>query len=157
MVDATGTTEYEYDALGRLTGGTFPGPKTVSYQYENVGNRLTKNATGYTYDAAYLPLPDWSRRPGLYGPQEFTYLPERDVYVCPQGQEMKKAATRYTGDAYIYRADAKVCNACPVKSACTISPRGRTIRRPFDQEYVERVRAYHDTDPCRRAISKRKA
>jgi transposase len=106
---------------------------------------------------AYLPLPDWSRRPGFYGPQEFTYLPERDVYVCPQGQELKKAATRHTGDAYMYRADARVCNACPVKSSCTTSSKGRTIRRPFDQEYVERVRAYHDTDACRRAIRKRQA
>ena len=78
------------------------------------------------------------------------------MYVCPQGQELTKAAS-YTGNAYRYRADAKVCYACPVKSACTISPRGRTIRRTFDQEYVERVRAYHDTDPCRRAISRRKA
>ena len=106
---------------------------------------------------AYLPLPDWARRPGLYGPQEFTYLPERDVYVCPQGQELPKAATHYTSGAYIYRADAKVCNACPVKSACTISPKGRRIRRPFDQAYVERVRGYHETRACKRAISKRKA
>lgn len=56
----------------------------------------------------------------------------------------------------MYRAGARVCNACPVKSACTISPRGRTTRHPFDQQYIERV-AYHDTDPCRWTISKRQA
>lgn len=27
---------------------------------------------------AYLPLPNWSRRPGYYGREEFTYLPERE-------------------------------------------------------------------------------
>lgn len=105
----------------------------------------------------YMPLPDWSRRPGLYGPQQFTYLPERDVYLCPQGQELRKAATSYSGHAYLYRADAKMCNACPVKSACTNSANGRTIRRPFDQAYIERAQRYHDTDACQRAISKRQA
>jgi len=106
---------------------------------------------------AYLPLPDWARRPGLYGPQEFTYLPERDVYVCPQGQELARKRSSRADNAHFYRADAWVCNACPVKPACTASAKGRTIRRPFDQAYVERVRGYHETRACKRAISKRKA
>lgn len=106
---------------------------------------------------AYVPLPDWARRPGLYGPQEFTYLPERDVYLCPQGQELRKVATKYTESAHVYRAPAAVCNACPVKSACTESANGRIIHRPFDQEYVERVRRYHETRSCQRAIRKRHA
>jgi hypothetical protein len=49
-----------------------------------------------------------------------------------------------------------VCNACPVKSSCTESRKGRTIERPFDQAYIERVRLYHETAACRAAISKRK-
>jgi len=49
-----------------------------------------------------------------------------------------------------------VCNACPVKSSCTESRKGRTILRPFDQAYIERVRLYHETAACRSAISKRK-
>lgn len=102
---------------------------------------------------AYLPLPNWSRRPGYYGQQQFTYLPERDVYLCPQGQEL---ARRREGDnAHFYRAAAGVCQACPVMSACTSSPKGRTIRRPFDQAYIERVRRYHDTEAYMRAIRKR--
>ncbi len=103
---------------------------------------------------AYVPLPDWSRRPGFYGQQEFTYLPERDVYICPQGQELAKA--RRAENAYLYKARAGVCNACPAMSACTSSSKGRTIRRPFDQGYIERVRGYHGTDACMRAIRKRK-
>jgi hypothetical protein len=50
-----------------------------------------------------------------------------------------------------------VCNACPVKSACTNSANGRTIRRPFDQAYIERVQRYHATGACQRAIRKRQA
>ena len=102
---------------------------------------------------AYMPLPNWSRRPGFYGQQEFTYLPERDVYICPQGQELARASR--AENAYLYRARAGVCNACPVMSACTSSSKGRTIRRPFDQEYIERVQRHHNTEACVRAIKKR--
>ena len=104
---------------------------------------------------AYMPLPNWSRRPGFYGQQEFTYLPERDVYVCPQGQELTRRKSSQGDNAHFYKAPAEVCQACPVMSACTSSPKGRTIRRPFDQEYIERVQRYHDTEACVRAIKKR--
>jgi hypothetical protein len=43
-----------------------------------------------------------------------------------------------------------------VKSACTTSATGRLLHRPFDQAYIERVRGYHETPSCRRAIRKRK-
>ena len=105
---------------------------------------------------AYVPLPNWSRREGRYGPDRFTYLPERDVYVCPQGQELTKVMTKYTENTYVYQAGAQVCNACAVKSLCTDSAKGRTLQRPFDQEYIKRVRLYHQTAACRSAISKRK-
>ena len=83
-------------------------------------------------------------------------MPERDVYVCPQGQKLTKVMTKYTENAYLYQARAHVCNACPVKSSCTDSVKGRIIQRPFDQAYIERVRRYHETAACRSAISKRK-
>jgi hypothetical protein len=105
---------------------------------------------------AYLPLPSWSRRPGFYGQERFTYVPELDVYLCPQGQELAKKVTKHTEHAHLYQARAEVCNACPVKSSCTESRKGRTILRPFDQAYIERVRLYHETAACRSAISKRK-
>jgi transposase len=105
---------------------------------------------------AYLPLPNWSRRPGFYGQEKFTYVSERDVYLCPRGQELAKRVTKHTEHAHLYQAHAGVCNACPVMSSCTESRKGRTILRPFDQAYIERVRRYHETVACRSAISKRK-
>ena len=106
---------------------------------------------------AYVPLPSWSRRPGFYGQEEFTYLPERDVYLCPQGQELAKRRSSQRSSAHFYRAAAGVCQACPALSARTSSATGRTIRSPFGQEYVERFRRYHDTEACLRAIRKRQA
>ena len=106
---------------------------------------------------AYMSLPNWSRKTGLYGPERFTYVPERDVYLCPQGQELRKTRTKYTESAHVYQAPVGVCNGCPVKLACTDSTKGRTIHRPFDQAYIERVRRYHETTACQRAIRKRKS
>lgn len=105
---------------------------------------------------AYVPLPDWSYRTKFYGPDTFTYLPERDVYLCPQGRELVRDRAKRTESVHVYRAPAMICNSCPVKSACTGSSKGRTIQRPFDQAYIERVRRYHETAACQRAIRKRK-
>ncbi len=58
MVDATGTTNYSYDEVNRLTSVTFPGSRTVGYGYSNAGNRATmtypggSNQVSYGYDAA---------------------------------------------------------------------------------------------------------
>ena len=52
MVDLSGTQLYGYDALYRLKDVTYPDPVTDTYSYDANGNRLTKNATSHTYDAA---------------------------------------------------------------------------------------------------------
>jgi RHS repeat-associated protein len=57
------TTVYSYDGLGRLTGETGGIAGTLSYTYDNVGNRLSKTANGvsvgYTYNAN-----DWMKSEG---------------------------------------------------------------------------------------------
>ena len=56
---------------------------------------------------------------------------------------------------YVNRADAKICNACPVKAECTGSKSGRHIFRSFYREYIERVRGYHQTEEYQKAMRKR--
>ncbi len=56
----------------------------------------------------------------------------------------------------VYRAEAATCNACPVKAACTESDQGRQVHRSMYAEYLDRVRAYHETAAYRKAIGKRK-
>ena len=56
----------------------------------------------------------------------------------------------------VYRADAAACNACPVKAACTDSSRGRSVHRSLYAEYLDRVRAYHETRAYEKAMAKRK-
>ena len=105
---------------------------------------------------AYIPLSDYDGRRPFFGKNDFLYDPERDVYVCPQGQLLRFANHLHTYRAARYQADAATCNACPAKPRCTTSPHGRTLRRSLDEEYFERVRAYHETEPYKKALRKRK-
>ena len=104
---------------------------------------------------AYVPLPDFDQRTPFYGQREFQYDAEQDVYRCPKGALLRLDKHRYTEGTKEYRADAATCNVCPLKAHCTDSERGRSIRRSFDEEFLDRVRAYHTTEPYHKAMRKR--
>jgi YD repeat-containing protein len=71
MVDSTGTTTYEYDALNRLTSVSFPGSRTVGYAFDSLGRRTSITYPGgsdevtYDYDEAgnvAYRRREWSRQ-----------------------------------------------------------------------------------------------
>jgi transposase len=105
---------------------------------------------------AYVPLPDFDQRTPFYGASRFTYDPERDEYRCPEGQVLRRRKAKYTEGVVVYRADAAICNACPLKAACTESSQGRQVQRSLYVEYLDRVRAYHQTAAYEKAMAKRK-
>lgn len=80
---------------------------------------------------AYLPRTDLSRRNGFYPPESFIYNAERDEFICPEGNALALWSRRASELTYVYRANAKICNACPVKAKCTDSKSGRHLRRSF--------------------------
>lgn len=61
----------------------------------------------------------------------------------------------YTEREKRYQANAATCNACPLKSKCTTSDQGRVLKRSFDEEYLDRIRAYHATEEYQKAMRKR--
>lgn len=78
---------------------------------------------------------------------------ERVVELCIEaglvwGEEFYLDATKA-------RANAQICNSCPVKRECTESKSGRHMFRSFFQEHVDRVKAYHDTEEYQQAMRKR--
>jgi len=78
-------------------------------------------------------------------------------YLCPQGATLRRQKVDRTARKIVrYQADAAVCNACPVKAACTPGEHGRGIARSFDAEYLDRVRGYHETEEYAKAMRKRK-
>jgi RHS repeat-associated protein len=48
-----GTTGYTYDALGRLTGTTYPDTPSETFGYDAVGNRTSRTSSGATTTYAY--------------------------------------------------------------------------------------------------------
>ena len=102
-----------------------------------------------------MPLPDWDRRTPFSGPSLFTYDAARDVFQCPQGQVLQRYTAHYDTEVVAYRAEAAVCNACPVTAACTTSDHGRLVHRSFHAQYLDRVRSYHATEAYARAMRQR--
>ena len=78
---------------------------------------------------AYLPIPDLTKRNDYYSPDLFQYDAENDQYICPQKQILPFWSRRKTEEKFVYRADAKVRDACPVKDKCTVRKSGRHIFR----------------------------
>jgi hypothetical protein len=55
----------------------------------------------------------------------------------------------------VYRANPKICNACPVKIACTSSKSGRHIFRSVFQNYLHKAEAHRQTEAYQKAVRKR--
>ncbi|HEY0737413.1 MAG TPA: transposase, partial [Herpetosiphonaceae bacterium] len=129
--------------LRQVTGDTTYGTAEMIVALEAAGMR------------AYVPLPDFDARTPFFGKQAFTYDPQADSYTCPAGAVLPYHTTHFTQRVIYYRAAATVCNACPLNAKCTTSARGRMVRRSFDEEQIDRVRASHQTEPYKKAMRKR--
>ena len=131
-------------SLEQVTGDTKYGTAENIVAIEEAGLR------------AYIPLTDYDKRSPLFGKQQFSYNSDRDVYICPGGEELPLLHPMYVPRVYKYQAEAATCNGCALKAKCTDSDNGRSVTRSFDEEYLERVRSYQTTEPYKRALRKRK-
>jgi hypothetical protein len=104
---------------------------------------------------AYAALPDQRKRTSLFTIEDFSYDAEKDLYTCPRGETLRRRGRDHRGGYVRYAARASACNTCPLKSKCTKGPKGRWLSRGFDEEYLERVRAYRRTEVYRKALRKR--
>ncbi len=136
----------------RFRWNLWPRQVTGDTTYGTIDNIV---ALAHEHIHAYVPLPDFDHRTPFYGQREFQYDPQQDVYMCPQGTLLRLKKHRYTERTKVYRADAATCNACPLKKHCTDSQRGRSLKRSFDEESLEQVRASHATELYQKAMRKR--
>jgi len=105
---------------------------------------------------AYLALKGAGQGRPFFGKDEFTYDAERDLYLCPAGESLRRHSAHAARRVVKYRADAGICEACSLKAKCTSSRKGREVLRYFDEEYVDRVKAYRGTFPYEKALRKRR-
>jgi transposase len=106
---------------------------------------------------AYVPLPDWgSRRPAFLSQDDFAYDAANDQYRCPEGSVLRRETAKYGEGVVVYRGDPATCNACPRKTGCTTSNRGRIVHRSLYVNYLERVKSDHQMPGYQKAMGKRK-
>jgi transposase len=66
------------------------------------------------------------RNPDIYPIAQFTYNNTDNIFLCPQGKELKYRGIHKHGKQHVYRARTKDCSICPVKSDCT-KDRARSV------------------------------
>ncbi len=101
-----------------------------------------------------IPTPDFYET-------KFTYIKERDVYICPAGAEMtfRWRSSHKTASGTAIRLDYMTgsCKTCQFRSKCTSGKEyGRTIVRWEHEEVLDEMRQRLKTDKGRRIIQKRK-
>jgi len=89
----------------------------------------------------YLPKPETSanRALGLFTKNDFRYDRERDLYVCPAGEELtfRHGAREKGRDVRYYRTYA--CRHCPLRSQCTRNSQSRRISRSANEHVLEEM------------------
>lgn len=76
----------------------------------------------------------------LFTKDDFRYDPLTDTYTCPEGAKLNRRFTTPERDGVrqrYYRTSA--CKTCAIRSRCTESKRGRTIKRLMDEDALERM------------------
>ena len=96
-----------------------------------------------------------------YQAEDFNYNRERDVYICPEGNELKKTnrdvfLDKNEREVNAYNCKANTCNCCPSKEYCTDGKHGRKLllsaNKEIMQTYIENLK----TEKNKNLISKRK-
>ena len=94
------------------------------------------------------PMTSNSKAEGRFGKQDFRYVAEEDVYICPAGERLAYHYTNEENGLVLHRYWTSACQGCPIKQSCTASKERRITR--WDHEHVLRG----DAAPPRRASGK---
>ena len=98
--------------------------------------------------AVTAPKPQTSgaKAAGRFGKADFRYVPERDVYVCPAGQELVWHMQTVENGLTLHRYWTTACERCPIKEQCTPSQM-RRVTRWEHEEVLEAVQKRLDENP----------
>lgn len=79
---------------------------------------------------------------GRFSVEDFTHIAERDVLICPAGQELQRTREKFVLRRAIYRPSQRgVCGSCPLKAKCTPGRGDRAVQRSWDASLLDAVNA----------------
>jgi transposase len=95
-----------------------------------------------------LPKPQTSRakKQGRFGKQDFRYLADEDVYVCPAGERMIYRYRREQDGLMLRYYWTSACSICAIKDRCTPS-KERRVNRWEHEDVLEAVQRRLDENP----------
>ncbi len=92
------------------------------------------------------PLTSRSKAAGRFGKQDFRYLADDDVYLCPAGERLTwRFAAEEQGQIFS-RYWSSACQSCSIKKLCTTG-KERRITRWEHEAVLEAMEARLDRDP----------
>jgi transposase/macrodomain Ter protein organizer (MatP/YcbG family) len=92
------------------------------------------------------PMTSNAKAEGRFGKEDFRYLAEEDVYVCPAGQKLNYHCTNEENGLVLRRYWTNACQSCAIKHCCTTGKERRITR--WEHEHVlEAVQKRLDKNP----------
>ena len=92
------------------------------------------------------PMTSNSKAEGRFGKQDFRYVAEEDVYVCPAGEKLAYHYTTEEKGLVLRRYWTNACRHCAIKHSCTTGKERRITR--WEHEHVlEAVQRRLDEHP----------
>ena len=95
------------------------------------------------------------RKEGIFGDEAFAYDPVQNIYRCPAGQILEPRRVHPIRRTLEYKAPARVCAACAMRTQCTRSHHGRTVQGHENQEALNVARAQAHSFAARRNRKRR--
>jgi transposase len=94
------------------------------------------------------PMTSHSKAEGRFGKQDFRYLAEKDVYICPAGKRLSYHYTNEENGLVLRRYWTNACQRCAIKQTCTTA-KERRITRWEHEDVLEAVQRRLDEHPER--------
>ena len=92
------------------------------------------------------PMTSNSKAEGRFGKQDFRYIAEADVYVCPAGERLTYSYTTEDKGSVLRRYRTNACQNCAIKRSCT-KGKERLISRWEHEHIIDAVQRRLDEHP----------
>jgi len=92
------------------------------------------------------PMTSGAKAEGRFGKQDFRYVAEEDVYICPAGERLTYYYTNEENGLILRRYWTNACQGCPIKRSCTTG-KERRITRWEHEHILEAVQRRLDEHP----------
>jgi hypothetical protein len=92
------------------------------------------------------PMTSNAKAEGRFGKQDFRYLADEDIYVCPAGEKLAYHYTTEENSLVLRRYWTNVCQSCAIKPICTTG-KERRITRWEHEHILEAVQRRLDEHP----------